>query len=86
MASEPGCCPNRWRRAQVRRGRGCRVVQAPQTRDVTKAWCQPKGLGRPTAAGESPVGDGDAVAGTIPEYHGTREILWEAGGTTLQGE
>ena len=20
-----------------------------------------------------------------PEYHGTREILWEAGGTTLQG-
>ena len=21
----------------------------------------------------------------VPEYHGTREILWEAGGTTLQG-
>lgn len=21
-----------------------------------------------------------------PEYHGTRETLWEAGGTTLQGE
>ncbi len=23
--------------------------------------------------------------GSDPEYHGTREILWESGGTTLQG-
>ena len=21
----------------------------------------------------------------VPEYHGTREIQWESGGTTLQG-
>ena len=38
-----------------------------------------------TAEGESPVGDGRSGLGSDPEYHGTREILWEAGGTTLQG-
>ena len=26
------------------------------------------------------------LTGQDPEYHGTRETLWEAGGTTLQGE
>ena len=31
-----------------------------------------------------PSGSGSWAA--VPEYHGTREILWEAGGTTLQGE
>ena len=46
-----------------------------------------KGLGRPTGAGESPVADESLLGrvGNDPEYHGARETLWEAGGTTLQG-
>jgi hypothetical protein len=33
------------------------------------------------------LGDGDIpLSFSDPEYHGTRDILWEAGGTTLQGE
>jgi hypothetical protein len=36
--------------------------------------------------GESPVDESSLVSLTRdPEYHGTRETLWEAGGTTLQG-
>jgi hypothetical protein len=38
-----------------------------------------------TRAGESPVEDDRGEVGWDPEYHETREILWEAGGTTLQG-
>ena len=33
--------------------------------------------------GDSPVSEGDNSR-TNPEYRGTREILWEAGGTTPQ--
>ena len=33
--------------------------------------------------GESPVGEAGSRA-MVPEYRGTREILWEAGGTTPQ--
>ena len=33
--------------------------------------------------GDSPVGEGDNRE-RVPEYRGTREILWEAGGTTPQ--
>jgi hypothetical protein len=43
-------------------------------------------LERAAAAGESPVGD--AVRWGVPlvrKYHRTRDIWWEAGGTTLQG-
>ena len=36
-----------------------------------------------TEDGDSPVGEGDNRA-QDPEYRGTREILWEAGGTTPQ--
>ena len=47
---------------------------------------QRKLVGNSVEEGESPVRD---VIGERrehePEYHGTREILWEAGGTTLQG-
>ena len=32
---------------------------------------------------DSRVGEGDDSE-TVPEYRGTREILWEAGGTTPQ--
>ena len=42
-------------------------------------------MGRPAKDSESLVceREGDELD---PEYHGTRETLWEAGGTTLQGE
>ena len=36
-----------------------------------------------TKAGDSPVGEA-RVRQMVPEYRGTREILWEAGGTTPQ--
>ena len=35
--------------------------------------------------GDSPVGERLAASGRVPEYHGTRETLWESGGTILQG-
>lgn len=38
-----------------------------------------------TGEGESPVGENELARAGIREYHGTRGILWEAGGTTLQG-
>ena len=44
-----------------------------------------KGLERPTRAGESPVERKRGEPSGDPEYHGARETLWEAGGTTLQG-
>ena len=44
---------------------------------------EPKGLERPDKEGEIPVGEGDSSE-VDPEYRGTREILWEAGGTTPQ--
>ena len=40
---------------------------------------------RPTIGGDSPVGGMCIVGKRYPEYHGARGILWEAGGTTLQG-
>ena len=42
-----------------------------------------KFLERDTKEGDSPVGEGDNRQ-QVPEYRGTREILWEAGGTTPQ--
>ena len=36
-----------------------------------------------TRDGDSPVGEGDNRQ-EVPEYRGTREILWEAGGPTPQ--
>jgi hypothetical protein len=39
-----------------------------------------------TTEGDSPVDEMVVdFLDSVPEYHGTREILWEAGGTTLQG-
>ena len=53
------------------------------TRQLT---CQGKPVGNGAVAGESPVPDDVGwERDAEPEYHGTREILWEAGGTTLQG-
>ena len=43
-------------------------------------------LERVAGDGESPVGEADTrMEQRMREYHGTRETLWEAGGTTLQG-
>ena len=44
---------------------------------------EPKDLERFTREGDSPVREVDNSE-QVPEYRGTREILWEAGGTTLQ--
>ena len=38
-----------------------------------------------TKEGDSPVGERIEDSWSVPEYHGTRGIPWEAGGTTLQG-
>ena len=39
-----------------------------------------------TTEGDSPVSDmGPDFLGKLPKYHGTREILWEAGRTIFQG-
>ncbi len=38
-----------------------------------------------TVVGESPVDERCATLRLVPEYDGTREILSESGGTTLQG-
>jgi hypothetical protein len=40
---------------------------------------------RPTGGGDSPVGGMQCMGKRDPEYHGARGILWESGGTTLQG-
>ena len=42
-------------------------------------------LERPAIEGESPVREDFVDSETAPEYRGTRETLWESGGTTLQG-
>ena len=55
-------------------------------REVTNRHHSRSVLKSSTTEGDSPVGEmvADFLDGD-PEYHGTREILWEAGGTTLQG-
>ena len=42
-----------------------------------------KGLERPIREGDNPVSEAENSQ-LDPEYRGTREILWEAGGTTPQ--
>ena len=44
---------------------------------------EPNGVETPDREGDIPVGEADN-SGVDPEYRGTREILWEAGGTTPQ--
>ena len=44
---------------------------------------EPKDLERSVREGDNPVGEVDNSK-PDPEYHRTREIRWEAGGTTLQ--
>jgi hypothetical protein len=35
--------------------------------------------------GESPVDETQMARAVVRKYHGTRETLWEAGSTTIQG-
>ena len=55
---------------------GVEGLREPKTAD-------PKALESAAEEGDSPVGEGDDRE-QVPEYRGTREILWEAGGTTPQ--
>ena len=52
---------------------------------MSTSLCHPKLLESSTVDGESPVGERARGVCRDPEYHGARETLWEAGGTTLQG-
>ena len=76
MASEPG-------RAQTSDARERRTgVVGPANTPTHNHSNTLEGV---TREGESPVKDDCGAVGWDPEYHETREILWEAGGTTLQG-
>ena len=52
---------------------------------VTNPSSSQKHLEGTAIEGDSPVDERGTGSGYVREYHGTREILWEAGGTTLQG-
>ena len=56
-----------------------------RTARLEKAEGQRNGLGRPARQGEGPVREVRWTAECVPEYVGTRGILTESGGTTLQG-
>ena len=60
---------------------GLRTHGVEGLRDLKIA--DPKTLESVAKEGDSPVGEGDNREQN-PEYRGTREILWEAGGTTPQ--
>ena len=60
---------------------GLRTSGVEGLRQLTIA--DPKLLERGTEEGDRPVGEGKDRE-QVPEYRGTREILWEAGGTTPQ--
>ena len=54
--------------------------------EVTNRRCSRIDLESSTTEGDSPVGETAAdFLDNVPEYHGTREILWESGESTLQG-
>ena len=60
---------------------GLRTTGVAGRRELTIA--NPKPLESGTEESDSLVGEGDNRE-SVPEYRGTREILWEAGGTTPQ--
>ena len=66
---------------------GCRARESGSDirNGVTKFHLNQRFLERTTIEGESPVGEKIETSARVPEYHGTRGILWESGGTTLQG-
>ena len=58
-----------------------RTTGVEDRREVTIG--EPNDLERSIKEGDNPVGEPDNSEPN-PEYRGTREILWEAGGTTPQ--
>ena len=60
---------------------GLRTIGVEGRREPTIA--DPKFLERDAEEGDRPVGESENRQ-SVPEYRGTREILWEAGGTTPQ--
>jgi len=61
-------------------------VSIQTDREVTNRYHSRRVLESSTIEGDSPVGEMVIdFLDSVPEYHGTREILWEAGETTLQG-
>ena len=60
---------------------GLRTHGVEGKRDLTIADL--KLLERGSEEGDRPVREGEDRE-SVPEYRGTREILWEAGGTTPQ--
>ena len=66
---------------------GCKAQQFhPKVKHrVRKFILNQKTLERATIEGDSPVGEKDKPLAVDLEYHRTRGIRWEAGGTTLQG-
>ena len=60
---------------------GLRTAGVEGLRELTIA--DPNTLESVTEESESLVGEGEDRE-QVPEYRGTREILWEAGGTTPQ--
>ena len=66
---------------------GCKAqeVDSKVYRRVTKVHLSRTLLERATIEGESPVGKKIEASACVLKYHGTRGILWESGGTTLQG-
>ena len=68
-------------------GWGCKPQQIalPSCNGVTNLLPSRRTLERATADGDSPVSEREGAPAGELEYHGTREILWEAGGTTSQG-
>ena len=62
------------------------LVGIQTDRKVTNWRCSRIDLESSTIEGDSPVGETAAnFLYNVPEYHGTREILWESGESTLQG-
>jgi hypothetical protein len=66
---------------------GCKARQRllQRSREVTNLSLSQIVQESRTIEGDSPVDEKRQASVGDLEYHGTREILWEAGGTTSQG-
>ena len=61
-------------------------ASAQTSQEVTNLHHSRSVLESPTTEGDSPVDEMVVdFLDSVPEYHGARETLWEAGETTLQG-
>ena len=62
------------------------LASAQTGREVTNLHHSRSVLESSTTEGDSPVDEMVVdFLDSVPEYHGARETLWEAGETTLQG-